>query len=121
MSKWDTWEIVFPNECFSTSNLADFVFACNEETKEKYNAGLDFHIFGSPGAQIPIPLPNTSLFQPRMGTPGQEFTPGTKQPLLFVFYVPTVFFKYKSNFPLSKVTPGTTDSWFLIVKTLLLA
>lgn len=113
MSKWGTWEIALPNECFSTSNLVDFVFAPKKETKDKYNAGLDFQISGFPGAQIPIPLHTTSLFQPRMGVPRQEFTPGTKQPLMCL--------KHKSNFPFSKVTPGRIYSWFLIVKTLLLA
>lgn len=84
MSKWGTCEIIPPNECFSTSNLADFVFAPNKETKDDYNAGLDFQISGSPGAQTPIPLHTTSLFQPWLGAPRQEFTPSTKQPLMIL-------------------------------------
>lgn len=36
----------------------------NKETKDEYNAGLDFQISGSPGAQTPISLHTTSLFQP---------------------------------------------------------
>lgn len=97
MSKWGTWEIIPPNECFSTSILPDFVFSPNKETKNKYSAGLDFQISGSPGAQIPIPLHTTSLFQPWMGGPRQEFIPGTKQPLMFFKQMKFSFIKSDSR------------------------
>lgn len=43
---------------------ADFVFAPNKETENKYNAGLDLQTSGSPGAQILMPPHTTNLFQP---------------------------------------------------------
>lgn len=97
MNKWGTWEIIPPNECFSPSNLADFVFSPNKETKDKYNAGLDFQISGSPGAQISIPLHITSLFQPWTGGPRQELTPGTKQPPMFCKQIKFSFSKSDSR------------------------